>query len=130
MIDALALRPHDSYKLTVLTNEDNPDGPVEAHHWLPGQDKKIEENLSWSWPAKIYSLTHVALPFPADDPIYGGLQNKAKSGLYLGNIALHGERGVLKISPSEMLRLRWNPFYSYLESETLKFLKITADEVE
>jgi alpha-beta hydrolase superfamily lysophospholipase len=127
MIDALEQRPHDSYKLTVLTNEDNPDGPIEAHHWLARQAKKTEESLSLIWPKRVYSLSHVALPFPAEDPIYGRQQNKENPGVYLGNIAFHGERGVLKTSPSEMLRLRWNPFYSYLESETFKFLKIKTD---
>ncbi len=124
MIDALEQRPHESYKLTVLTNENNPDGTIEAHHWLTRQGGKTVESLPLIWPKGVYSLSHVALPFPAEDPIYGSHHNKDNPGVYLGNIALHGERGVLKTSPSEMLRLRWNPFYSYLETETLKFLKI------
>jgi hypothetical protein len=31
---------------------------------------------------------------------------------------------VLRIPASEMLRIRWNPFYSFVEHKTLKFLKL------
>ena len=31
--------------------------------------------------------------------------------------------GVLRVSPGNMLRLRWNPFYSYLEERALAFLE-------
>jgi hypothetical protein len=40
----------------------------------------------------------------------------------LGSLAFRGEKGVLKVSPTAMLRLRWNPFYPYLEQRTLEFL--------
>ena len=127
MLNALSQSPHDSFKLTLLTNEDNPNGPIEAHHWLPGQGKKTVESLHLSWPRNVYSLTHVALPFPPGDPVYGGSPTEKSPGIHLGDIAMHGERGVLKVSPSEMLRLRWNPFYYYLEDETLAFMNITDD---
>ena len=38
--------------------------------------------------------------------------------------ALSGERGVLQIGASDMLRLRCNPFYSYLERRVIEFLKL------
>ena len=47
--------------------------------------------------------------------------DKDGAALRLGNVALRGERGVLQISPSDQLRLRWNPFYSYLEKRVLGF---------
>lgn len=70
----------------------------------------------------MYSLTHVALPFPPWDPLYGGEPQTPSPGLQLGQLALRGERGVLQVSPAAMLRLRWNPFYSYLEAKSLAFL--------
>jgi acetyl esterase/lipase len=63
-----------------------------------------------SWPAELYSLAHVALPFPPDDPVYGGHPVGDSPGIYLGDFTMRCERGVLRISPSDMLRLRWNPF--------------------
>jgi len=62
----------------------------------------------------LFALSHVALPFPPDDPLYGEYPARTGSGLHLGDIALRGERGVLRISASERLRLRWNPFFPYL----------------
>ena len=41
--------------------------------------------------------------------------------------AARGERGVLRISPGDMLRIRWNPFYSYLEGRVLEFVGLEAD---
>jgi hypothetical protein len=38
-------------------------------------------------------------------------------------MALRGERGALRISAVDMLRLRWNPFYYYLEKRVLEFVK-------
>ena len=39
---------------------------------------------------------------------------------------MRGERDVLHIAPSEMLRLRWNPFYSYLEDKVLEFFELDS----
>ncbi len=73
------------------------------------------------WPPGVYSLAHIALPFRGDDPLYGGENPKASPGIQLGNIALQGERGVLRVSAADMLRMRWNPFHSYLEERVLSF---------
>ena len=61
----------------------------------------------------------MALPFPADDPLYGGVDDDESPGIQIGNLALRGERGVLQISAADMLRLRWNPFHAYMEQRTL-----------
>ena len=77
-----------------------------------------------AWPAGLYSLSHVALLFPYDDPLYGGSESAAGPGIRLGNLALRGERGLLQVSDADMLRLRWNPFYPYLEQRILAFLNL------
>ena len=63
----------------------------------------------------------MALPFPPDDPLYGSVGAESP-GIQLGNVALRGERGVLQVSAADMLRLRWNPFYSYLERRVVEFM--------
>ncbi|MGB5443094.1 MAG: hypothetical protein WBN57_10805 [Gammaproteobacteria bacterium] len=75
-----------------------------------------------AWPDGIYSLAHVALPFPPDDPLYGGPDAGKSPGIALGNVALRGEKGALKIPPRDMLRQRWNPFYSIIENSADDFL--------
>jgi len=42
--------------------------------------------------------------------------------LFLGQQALQGERGVLRIPGNFLLRLRHNPFYGYLESRVLDWV--------
>ncbi|MCB1732021.1 MAG: hypothetical protein KDI21_16235, partial [Halieaceae bacterium] len=78
------------------------------------------------WPADVYSLSHVALPFSPLDPVYGGPLAADSPGIELGNLAPRGERGVLKVSGTDMLRLRWNPFYDYVESRVLEFTGLGA----
>jgi alpha-beta hydrolase superfamily lysophospholipase len=75
-----------------------------------------------AWPDDVYSLSHVALPFAYDDPLYGADESVSSPGIRLGNLAMRGERGVLQVSAADMLRLRWNPFYPYVEQRVLDFL--------
>ncbi len=43
------------------------------------------------------SLSHVALPFPPDDPLYGQRPPNDDDIVFLDDLAIKGERGVLKI---------------------------------
>ena len=58
--------------------------------------------------------------FRRDDPLYGIVFDPASNHVQIGCAALRGERGVLSISASEMLRIRFNPFYSYVERRILE----------
>jgi len=78
--------------------------------------------LQLAWPRGVVSLSHVALPFPPDDPLYGQFAPLEGDRLFLGDLALKGERGLLKISGEWLLRMRYNPFYSYLEERVLDWL--------
>ena len=86
-----------------------------------------EADLGLQWAQGIYSLSHVALPFDTLDPLYGMYPAAGGTDLHLGKIALRGERGVLKLSPADMLRQRSNPFFSYLETRVLAFLGLPRD---
>lgn len=122
MLTALQQSPGDAFELTLVTNENEHVPDVVARHWRPGHKGFTEEALALSWPPGVYSLSHVALPFPPDDPIYGGKPDQPSPGIRLGNIAIRGERGALAINEGSLLRLRWNPFYSYLETRALAFI--------
>jgi hypothetical protein len=105
-----------------VTNEHSGSGQVQVQVQPPGGAPVEWRDLGLSWPGDVYSLAHVALPFSVRDPLYGGAAAGESPGIRLGNLALRGERGVLRISASEMLRLRWNPFYDYIEWRVLRFL--------
>jgi hypothetical protein len=70
----------------------------------------------------------VALPFPESDPLYGGDAAGESPGISLGHFAPRGERNVLQISATDMLRQRWNPFYMFLENRIVAFVsqKVTT----
>jgi len=68
-----------------------------------------------SYPTGMYSLSHVALPFPLNDALYGMTPNEKESfGPNLGALAPRGERNVLITSLDALLRVASNPFFPYL----------------
>ena len=117
------------FTLTVLTNRErgNEAAPqIRIHRRLANQTQTDISDSGMTWPEGIFSLSHIALPFPPTDPLYGdGGGGKAVT---LGNLALRGERGAIRIAPAEMLRQRWNPFYSWLEERTHEFCRLTVPE--
>ena len=114
------------YTVTLLTNKSEDSTQVVSRSRLPHNKTIIECPLDSEWPREVYSLSHVALPFRPNDPVYGHIKNKDVPGLPLGRLALRGERGVLQIAASDLMRLRWNPFYSYQETRILNFLGRSA----
>jgi hypothetical protein len=82
-----------------------------------------EVPLGASWPPGVFSLSHVALPFRPDDPLYGTAEATRQTGLPLGSISARGESGVLMISDGQLLRLRHNPFYEYTENHAIEWLQ-------
>jgi len=126
LVGALQNDPNRAFTLSLVTNAEDHGRHVAVHSKPPGQTM-TKTDLGLAWPDSVYSLSHVALPFPPEDPLYGGRPVERSPGLRLGNIALHGERGVLQISASDILRLRWNPFFPYVEGRTLAFLGLNSD---
>jgi alpha-beta hydrolase superfamily lysophospholipase len=127
VIQALQADPDRAFTLSLVTNQDATSRNVVVRTKRPGETEISESELGLSWPEDLYSLSHVALPFPPDDPLYGGRATEKSPGIHLGDIALRGERGVLQIPASDILRLRWNPFYSYVERRILSFLRLSSE---
>lgn len=112
------------YDLTVVTNESKGSNRIVALSYEHNkEDSSVSAYLN-EWPAGIFSLSHVALPFPPQDPVYGGPSAAESPGIHLGNLNLRGEHDVLRVSGTDQLRLRWNPFFDYLHSRTLKFMRL------
>lgn len=104
------------FTLTVVTNE-NPKSLRVVSHQKNTFSKEISATtpLEFSWPPGVLSLSHVALPFPPDDPLYGQRPPDDADDLFLGQMAIKGELGLLRFSSDWLLRLRHNPFYGFLE---------------
>lgn len=111
------------FSVTLVTNASAATEEVVGRHIEPGAREATVSPLGLAWPRYVYSLSHVALPFRPDDPLYGGPDAGKSPGIRLGNVALRGERGALRIGAADLLRLRWNPFHSYMERRVLEFVR-------
>jgi alpha-beta hydrolase superfamily lysophospholipase len=109
------------YTLNLVTNKNVASRQVHVLSKKPGYPELNVSKLESSWPIAMHSLSHVALPFPKTDLLYGEFNSEESPDLHLGNLAVRGERGVIQIPASAMLRLRWNPFYSYFEQRVFDF---------
>jgi alpha-beta hydrolase superfamily lysophospholipase len=62
--------------------------------------------LPLAYPRDVFSLSHIALPFPIDDPLYGLTPDPAESfGARLGALAPRGERGTLIVGNDLLTRV-------------------------
>lgn len=120
---ALEGRPPDPYAITIITNE-SPESPkiIARHRHAEGSEWN-EVRLGLRWPEGVYSLSHVAVPFPADDPLYGAGRGKDDTTLRLGAIEARGERGVLITPVAQLMRLRFNPFFALIEKHVAKLVE-------
>lgn len=110
------------FELLLVTNRDQKSDAVKAVRKRPGQALLENIELSLSWPRGIYSLSHVALPFPPDDPVYGDLSFQGAGHVRLGKLDVRGEKGIFAIPEKNLIRLRYNPFYSFLLEQILMFM--------
>jgi len=111
----------------LITNENPESRAVVALRKPPLSDKASEtETLNLAWPRGVISLSHVALPFAPDDSLYGQGPPREKDTLFLGQMAIQGERDLLKIPYSFLVRIRHNPFYDFLETRVLDWFDRTG----
>jgi len=109
--------------VVTLVNNENPASRSVLARRKPPFSAEASRNapLNLAWPQGVISLSHVALPFPPDDPLYGQTPPDKEGILFLGRMAIQGERNLLKIPYSFLVRLRYNPFYTYLETRVLEW---------
>ena len=102
------------FDLSLVTNRDAGSREVVVrHHPVDGGTER--HALDMRWPPELYSLSHVALPFAPDDPVYGVLPSGSHRGMTLGTLEPRGERSLLQVPIGQLMRLRYNPFFAYVE---------------
>lgn len=124
--DTALVGPRHRYAVSIITNRSNQELATVVHRRLPMSDVVTTQSTGMSWPRDVYSLAHIALPFPPEDPLYGDGTNGNPGGLNLGRAILRGEKGHLRIPDSAMTRQHWNPFYRYMENRILEFVERTT----
>ncbi len=111
------------FAVTLVTNENPESTRVLVRRKPPfSAAASTTEPLNLAWPAGVISLSHVALPFPPDDPLYGQRPPGNEDVLFLGQMAIQGETGLLQFPSDWLMRLRHNPFYGFLETRALAWI--------
>ncbi|PVZ85672.1 hypothetical protein C9426_18480 [Serratia sp. S1B] len=104
-----------NYKATIVTNVTSETTDTEARTVAAGQTAEIREALGITYLPDIFSLSHVALPFPLSDSLYGRYpEPRNQYGISLGTFAARGERAVLVVGLDSLMRLSSNPFFPYM----------------
>jgi alpha-beta hydrolase superfamily lysophospholipase len=117
--DRLAIAPGRRWRLTLVTNRDPQSTAVLARTLAPGAPPR-EHLLPLAWPEGTFSLSHVALPFPVDDPLWGiaPAAGSDEAVPRLGRLEPRGETGILAVPVETLMRLGCNPFFPYLAART------------
>jgi alpha-beta hydrolase superfamily lysophospholipase len=104
-----------NYRTTIITNADVPSGEEVERSIAAGGVAEVDRPLGVTYPDGLFSLSHVALPFPMSDSLYGLTPDSAEDfGIHLGSLAPRGERNVLIASLDSLLRASSNPFFPYM----------------
>jgi alpha-beta hydrolase superfamily lysophospholipase len=115
LVDRLFDRQPRSYRRVLVTNSSAETRDVDAQTIEPNGVVVGRRPLGLAWPPEVFSLTHVAIPFPTDDPLYGIEGPTTSAGLLpIGRLSPRGERAVLTVGTDTLMRLSSNPFFPFV----------------
>jgi acetyl esterase/lipase len=115
-LERLRAAPNLPFKITVIGNRNASTRAVGEFVREEGKQDVTERDLPYEWPRGILSLGHVALPFPADDPLYGleGPPEGSPAQYNLGTFPARSESGALVVPLGQFARVRSNPFFGVI----------------
>jgi alpha-beta hydrolase superfamily lysophospholipase len=122
--DRLLGGPALPFDLEIVTNEKDDESPVSSWVRAAGGTEVVHVPTNLLWPRDLFALSHVAVPVPADDPVYGEVRPAGQNNrIWLGHAALYGEREMLLVPEVSLLRLRYNPFFAWMTQRIDAFLQ-------
>ncbi len=116
-LDQLTPATAQPYRFTAIVNASEDSDATLERSIAPGQLQAVDRALTLPYPKGIFSLSHLAIPIPMDDPLYGLAPDTTKPpeyGYALGAMSARGERGTLVVDQDFLTRLPSNPFFPYL----------------
>ena len=116
-LDTLTPTSPQPYRFTAIVNAGDDSAATLERSIAPGQLQAEVRPLSLPYPPGIFSLSHLAIPIPTNDPLYGiypDPKSRNEFGLNLGALDARGERGALVVDQDFLTRLPSNPFFPYL----------------
>ncbi len=126
LLNALFQPTARNYHLVKIGNSTPDTNQVSEWRRPAGILSEQETQLPLEYPRGVFSLSHVAIPFPMNDPTFGLEPDEQEFfGIRLGNLNLRGEKNTLVIPADANQRLNANPFYSYMEKRIDEWLGIS-----
>jgi hypothetical protein len=127
LISRLTDRSSRRYRRTLVTNVDATSLEVAERSIAPGATAIDTHPLGIAWPRDVYSLSHVAIPFPLTDPVYGRDETTgAPPVIRLGLLSPRGERAVFSVPSDTLMRLTCNPFFEYQHARVVKWIGLES----
>jgi alpha-beta hydrolase superfamily lysophospholipase len=116
--------PPRQFRTAIITNANPSSSEAIERVTEAGTAGEQTRALGLSYPPGVYSLSHVALPFPISDSLYGLEPDTQENfGVNLGAVAPRGERGTLIVSLDALLRMSSNPFFPYVIERIEEWLR-------
>jgi alpha-beta hydrolase superfamily lysophospholipase len=129
LLEALERYRELPYTLTVVTNVNAETLEVMERSTGPRAAEPQLTPLGLEWPRNVYSLSHIALPFSPENWLYGLAKPlEIDYGINLGGADPRGERNLLRLSANQFLRLRYNPFFEYVERRVRETVAVGRPE--
>ena len=129
LLDELTQKAPADFEYTLVTNTSQNSFLTEARSRKAGAVDFSIQPLATPWPGGVYSLSHVAIPFKATDSWYGVLNDDGTPNLgTFGSVAPRGDQTILAVPLSRLMRLRYNPFFDYMQARTLGFCEVCLKE--
>ncbi|MBL8527142.1 MAG: alpha/beta hydrolase, partial [Burkholderiales bacterium] len=116
-LDQLTPKTPQAYRFTSIANANAGSESTVERSIAPGQLDSVERPLALPYPHDIFSLSHLSIPIPMDDPLYGmrpDPKTRDEFGFSLGAMEARGERGALVVDQDFLTRLPSNPFFPYV----------------
>ena len=105
------------YTLDVVCNSGERERKVSVREFAPTGEESVR-STELEWPETLVSLSHVAMPFPPDDPAYGLNPGSGHAGFpSIGSWLFRGESGAVTISLGSLTRPRSNPFWQLIDAD-------------
>ncbi|MEX3634613.1 alpha/beta hydrolase [Paraburkholderia sp. BR14320] len=104
-----------NYRTTVVANASPSSAHTVESKVDAGEVRTRVSPLDIDYPEDIFSLSHVAIPIPVTDALYGITPDDSENfNENLGALAPRGERGTLILTLDSLFRIASNPFFPYL----------------
>jgi alpha-beta hydrolase superfamily lysophospholipase len=130
LLSRLTDRSARRYRRTLITNVDPSSLDVGEKSIAPGSTDIDTRPIGLAWPRDVFSLSHVAIPFPMSDPVYGREEGAAIPQLIrLGLLSPHGEKSVLSVPSDTLTRLTCNPFFSYMDGRIGEWVQVASNQL-